>query len=118
MKRILDEYTTAFKSYSRRRPGAAATESTSESFLRSISSGRRTAGGAERPSSDGHRRIVLTNSFSSNCLAMKKKGMTVVGISFEPEQACTGLMIPLVRLTRAQEKVFLEIREDMRALTR
>jgi len=69
--------------------------------------------------SDGHRRIVFDEFFFLElALAMKKKGMTVAsGISFEPGgKLAQGLMDLLsFRLTRAQEKVFLEIREDMRS---
>jgi ATP-dependent DNA helicase RecG len=69
--------------------------------------------------SDGHRRIIFDEFFFLElALAMKKKGMTVAsGISFEPEgRLAQGLMDLLsFRLTRAQEKVSLEIREDMRS---
>jgi ATP-dependent DNA helicase RecG len=67
--------------------------------------------------SDGHRRIIFDEFFFLELgLAMKKKGMAVAsGISFHPEgRLAQGLMDLLsFRLTRAQERVFLEIRGDM-----
>jgi ATP-dependent DNA helicase RecG len=67
--------------------------------------------------SDGHRRIIFDEFFFLELgLAMKKRGMAVAsGISFQPEGRLAERFMDLLsfRLTRAQERVFLEIREDM-----
>ena len=67
--------------------------------------------------SDGHRRIIFDEFFFLELgLAMKKKGMAVEpGVSFQPEGRLAQRLMDLLsfRLTGAQERVFLEIKEDM-----
>ena len=67
--------------------------------------------------SDGHRRIIFDEFFFLELgLAMKKKGMAVeTGISFQPEGSLAQRLMDLLsfQLTGAQERVFLEIKEDM-----
>ena len=67
--------------------------------------------------SEGHRRIIFDEFFFLELgLAMKKRGMAVEsGISFQPEGRLAQRLLDLLsfQLTRAQERVFLEIKEDM-----
>jgi len=69
--------------------------------------------------SPGHHRIIFDEFFFLELgLAMKKKGMAVAhGISFLPEGRLADRLMDFLsfRLTRAQERVFLEIKEDMRS---
>ncbi len=68
--------------------------------------------------SDGHRRIIFDEFFFLELgLALKKKGMTLeTGISFQSDGLLVQRLLDLLsfQLTRAQEKVWAEIREDLK----
>src|SRR4030066_766435 len=68
--------------------------------------------------SDGHRRIIFDEFFFLELgLALKKKGMTLeTGISFQTDGTLVQRLLDFLsfQLTRAQEKVWAEIKEDLR----
>ena len=67
--------------------------------------------------SEGHRRIIFDELFSLELgLALEKRGTVLEkGISFKKEEGLVQGLLDLLpfQLTRAQERVFREIREDM-----
>jgi ATP-dependent DNA helicase RecG len=67
--------------------------------------------------SDGHRRIIFDEFFFLELgLALKKKGMTLeTGISFQTDGTLVQRFLDLLsfQLTRAQDRVWAEIREDL-----
>ena len=71
----------------------------------------------ERQRSKGHRRIIFDEFFFLELgMALRKKGRVLEkGIPFQTEGALSGRLLDLLpfRLTRAQERVWGEIRKDM-----
>ena len=67
--------------------------------------------------SDGHRRIIFDEFFFLELgLALKKRGMTLeTGIPFQTDGTLAQRLLDLLsfQLTRAQDKVWAEIREDL-----
>jgi len=67
--------------------------------------------------SDGHRRIIFDEFFFLELgLALKKKGMTLeTGIPFQTDGTLVQRLLDLLsfQLTRAQDRVWAEIREDL-----
>jgi ATP-dependent DNA helicase RecG len=67
--------------------------------------------------SDGHRRIIFDEFFFLELgLALKKRGMTLeTGISFQTDGLLARKLLDLLsfQLTRSQDKVWAEIREDL-----
>ncbi len=70
-----------------------------------------------RQRSDGHRRIIFDEFFFLELgLALKKRGMTLeTGISFQTDGLLARKLLDLLsfQLTRSQDKVWAEIREDL-----
>jgi ATP-dependent DNA helicase RecG len=68
--------------------------------------------------SDGHRRIIFDEFFFLELgMALKRRGMELeAGISFQPEGLLVQKLLNLLsfRLTRAQERVWNEIRGDLK----
>jgi ATP-dependent DNA helicase RecG len=74
--------------------------------------------GLNNQRSDGHRRIIFDEFFFMELgLALKRKGMTLEsGISFQTDGTLVGRLLDLLsfQLTRAQDRVWAEIKEDLR----
>jgi ATP-dependent DNA helicase RecG len=74
--------------------------------------------GLNNQRSDGHRRIIFDEFFFMELgLALKRKGMTLEsGISFQTDGTLVRRLLDLLsfQLTRAQDKVWAEIKEDLR----